>query len=125
MSVLFKPGDFFFFALLIGVTAFSFQWLFSQDEPVTSAVLEVEGEVLYRFDLRRQGEIAIDALPGVDFSVGQGSIRIKHNTCQRQICVKGGAIASPGESIICVPQKILLYIPANERSKAPVKIITG
>ena len=125
MSVLFKPGDILFFLLLIAAALFSFQWLFSQPVKTDTAILEIDGNVQYKFDLRQNETVRIETVPGVEFIVGEGTVKIHQNTCVRQICVKAGAIASPGQSIICVPRKILLYIPANERSKEPLKIITG
>lgn len=37
-------------------------------------------------------------------------LRIAGSKCPRQICVHTGAISSPGQTIVCVPNKVLVEI---------------
>lgn len=44
------------------------------------------------------------------------AIRIAGATCSDQVCVRTGFISKPGETIICLPHKLLIEIKAIENS---------
>jgi len=46
--------------------------------------------------------------------VDNGAIRVKDADCPNQICVHEGWISKPGQSIVCLPNKIIVEIPNND-----------
>lgn len=48
-------------------------------------------------------------------SIYDRKVRIVRNNCPNQICVRTGAIKYPGQSIVCVPNKILITIVSPEQ----------
>ncbi len=46
--------------------------------------------------------------------IKQGRIRIRKSDCPRQICVNTGWIKTPGQVIVCVPNKILIEIKSEK-----------
>lgn len=51
-------------------------------------------------------------LPGVgmEIEVSDGKVRVVKSDCPRQICVNMGWIAYAGDTIVCVPNRILIEI---------------
>ncbi len=41
--------------------------------------------------------------------VKSGAIRVKNSTCKRKICVHTGWISKDGQSIVCVPNRVIIY----------------
>ncbi len=46
----------------------------------------------------------------VHVTVRAGSVRVDHADCPTQDCVRTGAISRPGQSIVCLPARIILTI---------------
>jgi hypothetical protein len=76
---------------------------------VLEASIYHEGELLNRLKLDRDQEVKL--LDGkMLVEVREKRIRVEKSECPRQICVNTGWIRYPGESIVCVPFKILIEI---------------
>ncbi len=41
--------------------------------------------------------------------VKSGAIRVEKSTCKRKICVHTGWISRSGQSIVCVPNRVIIY----------------
>ncbi|MBD8067787.1 NusG domain II-containing protein [Bacillus sp. PS06] len=41
-------------------------------------------------------------------------IRVKRSTCPEQICVRRGYINKPGQTIVCIPHKVIIEIETDE-----------
>ena len=42
--------------------------------------------------------------------IKEGRIRVRESDCPRQICVNTGWLQYPGESVVCVPYKVLIEV---------------
>ena len=90
------------------------------------AIVEIDGEVTHRIDLREDGEVRLDNFnDAVVLQISQKSIAVIENNCPHQICRKSGLIARAGQMIACVPKKLLIYIPAANDKRKPVTTTTG
>ncbi len=68
-----------------------------------------EGKLLKHLKLDKAQEIIL--LDGkMLIEIKAGRIRVKESDCPRQICVNTGWIKTPGQIIVCVPNKILIEI---------------
>ncbi len=68
-----------------------------------------EGKLLKHLKLDKDQEIIL--LDGkMLIEVKEGRIRAKKSDCPRKICVNTGWIKTPGQIIVCVPNKILIEI---------------
>ena len=54
----------------------------------------------------------------------KGQIRMKSATCSDQVCVRMGSISKPGQTIVCLPHKILIEIQ-SESGEADDVIISS
>lgn len=80
-----------------------------------TAEISVNGEVLYTYDLSRTyaapERISIpDGTEENIIEIGTGYVRMVSASCPDQICVKTGQISKPGESIVCLPHRLIITI---------------
>lgn len=122
---LFTPIDTVFWIFAAGI---GFWMLFTGSSgEATSAILEIEGTERYHLNLASFGPVTLkNQHPPVEIVITADGVAIASSACPRKICVSQGAIRKPGQMIICVPFKILIYIPnvRKDESTTPT-IITG
>jgi hypothetical protein len=53
-----------------------------------------------------------------EVEIKDGKIRIKKAPCRDKICIKQGWISNSGESLICLPNKVMVYITGEARYDA-------
>jgi hypothetical protein len=89
-------------------------WVVMHRTPGTVAVVQVDGRVVATVDLRSHEpqtlHIAGVLGPLVIMADGEGSIRVAEATCADQICVHTVAARSPGDQIICVPNRMVITV---------------
>ncbi len=123
---LFKIGDILFWLALLSAAWFYRSIIASSAAGDNLALVEIAGEVKYRIDLKLHRQYELDEFhPPVQVAAGGGHLAIIRNDCVQKICIKMGAISRPGQMIVCVPKKILIYIPVHHGTKKSVKAITG
>ena len=79
-------------------------------ETGATAVVTVDGVERYRCSLFIEKEIAIDATNTL--VIKDGAADIIFADCPDQICVKHEPISKAGETIICLPNKVVVTIEA-------------
>lgn len=52
--------------------------------------------------------------------VNKDRIRIEKANCPDQICVRTGYISKAGQTIVCLPHRVVIEIHRTDRSEAPV-----
>ncbi|KAF1304637.1 NusG domain II-containing protein [Enterococcus saccharolyticus] len=86
------------------------------------AILRVDGEEIRTFDLY-EGQEAYTFLyedPHGDYNlleIKDDQIRIKEADCGDQICVRRGWASKHGETIVCLPHKLVIEIQAKDGSE--------
>jgi hypothetical protein len=75
--------------------------LSTQQGPIATASLSEPGPLPTR-------------LGGLHIDHEIGRIRVSEAECHQQICVKRGWISKPGETIICIPNHVLIEIVGQE-----------
>lgn len=122
---MFKSGD----ILLVMILLLVGYWLFGGFNPAgaksQTALIQLDNSIAYEVDLRKDQVISLDEFsPPVQVRVQNNAIRITQNDCAQKICIKMGAISEPGQMIVCVPKKILIFIPVGN-DKGRIKATTG
>lgn len=125
---LFKPVDIFIW-LGVGI-ALIFLWQqVRQKTPGKEAYVQIGNQVVYKVNLSREQTIDLSEFQiSAIIQVANGKIRVVESDCPKQICVRTGAIQFQGQTIICVPHKVLIYIPfeeGNQIENRQVYAITG
>ena len=92
-----------------GVILFTRLGLNWQLPGIPEASVYHEGKLLKNLRLDKDQEILL--LNGnMLIEIKEGRIRVKKSDCPRRICVNTGWIKTPGQIIVCVPNKILIEI---------------
>lgn len=86
------------------------------------AIIEC-GDISKSVSLDKDGLFSIDGINAL-FEVQDGKIRIKEAECPDKICERTGYIGSPGQSIICVPERITVTVrnSSDENNSADITI---
>ena len=75
------------------------------------AVVKVGGVVVRKLDLSAEEILTVEAGGGKNIlEVKNGAVRVVEADCPDKICVRRGAIKNFGETIACVPHKLLIEI---------------
>ncbi len=114
-----------FFLLVIPLYAIINRTDVAPRNPV--AVVEIDGKQEYAVSLDRPKKLKLNEwnLP-VILGIKTGKIRILENDCQKNICIHTGYINRAGQTIVCVPKKILIYIQSSRDSSSnKINAITG
>jgi hypothetical protein len=71
-----------------------------------------DGKLLQRLKLDKDQEVVL--FNGrMLLELKDGRIRVKESDCPRRICLHTGWIQHPGETIVCVPNKMVIEINAS------------
>jgi hypothetical protein len=125
-ATLFKIGDLLFWGCLLAILYWGWVFMSSPAGENSIAIVEIAGEARYHWDLQHDEEYSLDEFSGaVKVQVKNGAVKIIKNNCHQQICLKMGPVSRTGEMIVCVPNKILIYIPTSHDKPTSVKAITG
>ncbi|WP_297078922.1 NusG domain II-containing protein [uncultured Enterococcus sp.] len=84
----------------------------------TIAVLRVDGKEIKTFDLSDDKKSYTYMYKDKDgdynlIEVADGKIRVKDTNCGDLICVRRGWISKKGESIVCLPHKLVIDIQSS------------
>lgn len=110
-----------FFSVLSLVPFFIFSYTLAEkteENSINVAVISVGNQEIQRVTLTDNMGVDILNIPEIDCSpdtveVNNDQIRIKGSTCPQQICVNRGYISKPGETIICLPHKMIIEIKST------------
>lgn len=89
------------------------------NSPTQEAVLSVDGEKIKTFDLTDSSQSYTYLYKDKDgdenlIQVKGKRIRIKEADCKDQVCVRRGWIDQSGETIVCLPHKLLIEIKSSD-----------
>jgi len=92
-----------------GVILYTRLGLNRESPELLEASVYQEGKLLKNLRLDKDQEISL--LNGqMLIEIKEGRIRVKESDCPRKICVNTGWIKTPGQIIVCVPNKVLVEI---------------
>ena len=99
--------------LVLGGALALFLWMTRQTGGTVS--VQVDGEVLIELPLGRDTRIVLGEGAHTNTLVFEdGTARRVEATCPDQICVRQGAVQFAGESIVCLPHKLVVTIEGGQ-----------
>jgi len=103
--------------ILVAAALVIVSWIVMHRTPGTVAVVRVDGKVVATVDLTSHDPQTLHVTgvlgPLVIVADGKGSIRVTESTCLDQICVHTVPARSPGDQVICVPNRMVITIEAK------------
>lgn len=110
-----KKNDLILAAAVIAVAAviLAFQF-FRQNDGTNLVVITVDGKVFGRYNLAEDQTVKIGNTNRL--VIENGTARMEWADCPDQICVNHRAVDKNGESIICLPNKIVVSVESGQES---------
>jgi len=103
----------FFILLLFGLLLSTFS-IFSGTSGQNVEV-QVAGKVYGIYDLSKNQTVEIEENGHTNkITIKDGSVQMTYSDCKNQICVKDGSIHLTNESIVCLPNKVMVEITGGE-----------
>lgn len=103
-----------FILLVAGVGYFSYIYLGAKD--AGAVVVTVDGEVYGTYSLKKNQEIAIGDTNYL--MIQDGKADMTKANCPDLICVRHKAISRNGETIACLPNKVIVEVVGGENPDA-------
>jgi len=109
--------DLILIGLILFFSTFSVLWVsashIQQSSQPRLAMIYHENILLNKVDLTKDNTFPI--LDGkMHIEVKNGNIRILDSDCPQQICVKAGWIQHSGQTLVCLPNKVLIEIKTTD-----------
>ena len=113
MEIKIKIGDIIFIAILIIIICLSLIPIFSDSQSVedSTVYIEIDGVKYAEVPLDSNEEIVIENVGTVIIDGMQ--VRIENTTCKDKLCERMGNISKSYQSIICLPNKVIIKIISN------------
>ena len=78
------------------------------------ALVKVDGRIVCELDLTAEETFTLETRGGKNFiAIRGGTVTVVAADCPDKMCVRRGAIALDGETIACVPHKLLIEIAGD------------
>jgi hypothetical protein len=70
---------------------------------------------VYQLDRQQVVFIGDKARPDMKIEIKDGAIRVAESDCPKGICKQAGWVRTPGRSIVCVPNRVLIEVKGQPR----------
>ena len=107
----FKKND-----LILVLLVFAAGHLFTSQKSAGVVEIQIDGKVVETLDLQKEHAFKINGGTNT-VQIENGKVKMAAANCPDQICVHQKAISRNGESIICLPNKIVLKIVDGEEAE--------
>ncbi|WP_051207607.1 NusG domain II-containing protein [Butyrivibrio sp. AE3006] len=91
------------------------------------AEVSIDGETVYELPLSENTELLITGTDGGTnkLIINNGVCYVTEADCPDKLCIKQGKISHNGESIICLPHKLVITIRGTSNNTNPIDVITN
>lgn len=77
------------------------------------AVIHVNNAVVQQIDLKNNNVVNVG---NMQIEIKDKKVRVLKTDCPNKICKHGGWISVPGQSLICLPNKVVVEIPVDHKN---------
>lgn len=118
-----KKGDKIIFIVILIITALGFLGNFIYKNYMKSsdkiALIKQDGKVIDKVNLTKftgTKELTVKTKDGHynKIIIEKDKIRITDADCPDKVCVKTGPISQPGDTVVCLPHKLIVTIEGNK-----------
>ena len=109
--------DIMLIATLIIVCAAAFLIInFVVKKDCITAVVKVDGNIVYMLPLDKNASFTVEGYQGGSNTVviENGTVYMKDADCPDKLCEKTGKISKNGETIVCLPHRVVVEIQGGE-----------
>lgn len=82
------------------------------------AVVKVDGQIVHQLSLKQAGSFTVEGYQGGRnvIVVDEGSVYMQEADCPDKVCVRTGKISHTGETIVCLPHRVVVEISGQAAS---------
>lgn len=113
----FRPGDAAVIAAVLIGAVLLFCLLLPSDAPGSVSIVWDGGKAVLPLD-RSGSRTVFSAGYAVTVTVENGTVRVSENDCPGGDCMRTGAISRAGQSIVCMPGRVVVKIIGEETADA-------
>ena len=86
------------------------------DGHAMKVVIQIDGKRVHTMELDKDAEYRAETADGNynTVVVKDQSVRVEEADCKNQICVHSPAISAPGETIVCLPHRVVVSITVRK-----------
>ncbi|RMF57105.1 MAG: NusG domain II-containing protein [Calditrichaeota bacterium] len=111
-------GDKILILLLATSSLFSVYFVRPVSTPGSVVRVEVQGKEVLHKRLDRDTVFRVTGPAGqTRIEIRGGHVRVLDSDCPQKLCVRQGRISHPGRAIICVPNRVMIWIEGSRRNK--------
>ena len=125
---LFRKNDLIIIAAVVILAAAAALVLFfcSRREPA-SVEVRVNGILTAEYPLNRDRDFKVEGWDGGHVSgiIRNGMVDVAYATCPDEICVNHYVISRSGESIVCMPNRVVITISAGPADSSGLDAVAG
>ncbi len=112
-----RKNDIILAAVLVLVAALIWLFIYLTRTEGASVLVTVDGKVYGEYPLDTDAEIRIGDQDAYNLLViNDGKTQIAEASCPDKLCVNQGKICFDGQSIICLPNKVVVEVTGGEQS---------
>ncbi len=102
-----KKGDIVIITAVVAAFMLSVVMLFSFREQGSRVVIKQNDNIIYDQSININNTVKTDHNT---ITIKNGKVYMSHSDCKNQICVNSGKIDEKGESIVCLPNLVIIEI---------------
>lgn len=101
--------------IIVCVAAFLIINFVVKKDGITAAV-KVDGNIVYMLPLEKNASVTVEGYQGGSNTVviENGTVYMKDADCPDKLCEKTGKISKNGETIVCLPHRVVVEIQGGE-----------
>ncbi|STO00460.1 Uncharacterized protein conserved in bacteria [[Eubacterium] infirmum] len=106
-----KKADIILFICLILIGGALSYLAFSGSSTGDLVVVKVNGEIYGKYSLSKDRTITVNRNGHMNkITIKGGKVQVSKSSCKNQICVKQGSISTTHQSIVCIPNRVVVSI---------------
>ena len=123
-----KKADIVLFILILVFGLAVSWWSLTTNTGGDKAIVTVDGELYGTYSLAQDQTIEVAQKDGHTnhITIKDRMVSMAYSTCKNQVCVNAGAISETRDSIVCLPNKVMIEIQGSAKNEGGgVDVITG
>ena len=114
-----KKSDFFIIGVIV-IISLVFILLLNREKNAEQAKIYKNSDLIATVSLNENAEFTLPEAQGFLFSVKDGKISVTASPCENKICVHSGYISKGGQSIVCLPERLVVALVSEDGYDAVV-----
>ena len=122
-----KKADIILFILILAAGLAVSWWSLIANTTGDKVIITVDGQLYGTYSLSQDQTIEVvqDDSHSNYITIKDGMVSMAYSTCKNQVCVETSAIRETKDSIVCLPNKVMVEIQSSRPQGGGADVITG